>query len=229
MPDSQIEVYSTMKSFQPGCMHMINSPGTLNPSKRCDHSQGSRMLRVGARLSLLHPSTTLRPSPESAMPPKSAPKRLASSLDDVENMNPEQPVKKARKPSTKSKKKDVGNCSLTKKEIGDKVKYALRLEKYSISKMHFEMQMDMQFFRSFFMDSENLTKPLSPMPAEFDDATPIVVVEMNRTQAGELLGVSKVTGGNRMATTLLGRLCVIFRPKEGKTTVYISPEEHFGW
>ncbi|KXT00409.1 hypothetical protein AC578_3360 [Pseudocercospora eumusae] len=163
------------------------------------------------------------------MPPKSAPKRPASSLDDAENMNPEQPVKKPRKPPTKSKEKDVGSCSLTKKEIGDEVKNALRLEKYSISKMHFEMQMDMQFFRFFFVENDNLTQPLSFTPAEFDENTPVVVVEMNRSRAGELLGVSKVAGGNRMATTVLDRLCVIFRPKERTTTVYISPEDHFGW
>ncbi|EME80751.1 uncharacterized protein MYCFIDRAFT_176135 [Pseudocercospora fijiensis CIRAD86] len=193
--DSRRTVILNNKMHAQGRTHIHG--GTLNYIwgifKR---SQGTRTVRVESRPPLL--SSTKNATQVSAKGMYLG--RPASSLDDVENVKPEQPAKKSRKLSTKSKKKDVGSCSLTKKEIGDNVKSALRLEKYSISKMHFEpdkdltvmqMQMDMQFFRHFFVDNENLTQPLTFMPSEFNEDTAIVVVEMDRLQAGELLGVSK--------------------------------------
>ena len=62
-------------------------------------------------------------------------KRTSSVLDDdffaewVEEDR--KPAKKARKPSKPKKAgKDIGTCSLTKKDIGDYVKSASKLEKY---------------------------------------------------------------------------------------------------
>lgn len=84
------------------------------------------------------------------------------------------------------------------------------------------MQMDVPFFRSFFVDNDSLTSPLAVVPDIFDESTPAVVIEMGHKAAAELLGVSKVKGGNRMATTYLAAMCVIFRPKEGKCTIWLT-------
>jgi hypothetical protein len=45
---------------------------------------------------------------------------------------------------------------------------------------------------------------------------------MDNQAAGEILGVTKVKGGNRMETTNLEAMCVIFRPKEEKCTVWLT-------
>ena len=95
--------------------------------------------------------------------------------------------------------------------------------------MHFNMTMDLTFFRNFFVDNESLTKPLDVVPKEFDGTTPVVVIDMGNRAAGEILGVSKIKNGNRMATTDLDRLCVVYRPTEGKATVWISPKNGGDW
>jgi hypothetical protein len=78
------------------------------------------------------------------------------------------------------------------------------------------------FFRTFFVDNDKLRKPLSITPAKFDDTTPVVVVELRNHSAGELLGVSKVKGGNRMVTTEVAAMCVVFRPSRGTATFWVS-------
>ncbi|KAF2097017.1 hypothetical protein NA57DRAFT_77268 [Rhizodiscina lignyota] len=137
----------------------------------------------------------------------------------------DKPVKKARSATSKPKakaKKDLGTCSLTKKEIGDRVKEALTLQKYHIPRMRLDMKMDVAFFRSFFVNNDALSKPLQIAPSDFDDTSSVVVVEMGHNQAGELLGVSKVKGGNRMETTYLAAMCVVFRPSEGRCTMWLT-------
>jgi hypothetical protein len=90
--------------------------------------------------------------------------------------------------------------------------------------MHHTLQMDMDvpFFRSFFVDNNSLTVPLTVVPDIFDESTPAVVIEMGHKAAGELLGVSKVKGGNRMEATYLAAMCVVFRPKEGKCAIWLT-------
>ncbi|KAF2670265.1 hypothetical protein BT63DRAFT_424209 [Microthyrium microscopicum] len=148
-------------------------------------------------------------------------KRSSSSLD--ENEPPKPAVKKARAaPKSKKAAKDIGTCSYTKKDIGDRVKASLALEKYHIPRTHFKMDMDLKFFRNFFIDNDSLTKPLQPTPEDFDEITPVVMIEMGNKSAGEILGVSKVKGGNRMATTHLAAMCVVFRPKQGKCDIWTT-------
>ena len=53
--------------------------------------------------------------------------------------------------------------------------------------------------------------------------------DMGNRAAGEILGVSKIKNGNRMATTDLDRLCIVYRPTEGKATVGISPKNGGDW
>jgi hypothetical protein len=84
------------------------------------------------------------------------------------------------------------------------------------------MKMDLAFFRSFFVDNDNLTQPLTVMPETFDESTPAVIIEMGNRAAGELLGVTKVKGGNRMETIHLAAMCVVFRPKEGACAVWLT-------
>ena len=90
--------------------------------------------------------------------------------------------------------------------------------------MHHALQMDMDlpFFRSFFVDNNSLTSPLTVVPDIFDGSTPAVVIEMGHQAAGELLGVSKVKGGNRMETTYLAGMCVVFRPNKGKCAIWLT-------
>ncbi|KAG6811889.1 hypothetical protein H0H92_005415, partial [Tricholoma furcatifolium] len=69
-----------------------------------------------------------------------------------------QPTKKPRaKPSQASL--SVGLCSLNKKDFGDRIKDALRLEKYAIQRMRFDVTMDVVFFRSFFGGNATITPP----------------------------------------------------------------------
>lgn len=83
------------------------------------------------------------------------------------------------------------------------------------------MQMDTAFFRSFFAD-DKLSHPLRITPDTFDDTTPVIVVDLNHSEAGELLGVSKVKGGNRMETTFLQSMCFVFRPSMNRCTAWLT-------
>ena len=85
-----------------------------------------------------------------------------------------------------------------------------------------QCQMDLAFFRSFFVDNEGLSSPLKTTPATFDENSPVFVVEMGHKDAGELLGVSKVKGGNRMATAYLATMCVVFRLAEENSTMWLT-------
>ena len=80
----------------------------------------------------------------------------------------------------------------------------------------------MAFFRAFFVNNDGLSSPLRVTPATFDGTSPVVVVELNHREAGELLYVSKVKGGNRMVTTYLAGMCAVFRPEYGKCTVWLT-------
>lgn len=70
--------------------------------------------------------------------------------------------------------------------------------------------------------NENLTKPTLTVPEIFDEDTPVVVAELSNRQAGELLGVSKVKGGNRMATTHLASMCVLFYPTKKQASLWVT-------
>ena len=85
-----------------------------------------------------------------------------------------------------------------------------------------QMEMDTTFFRTFFVENEALTKPATPLPSEFDKTSPVVTLELFNRQAGEILGVSKVKGGNRYSTVELAAMCIVFRPTEGKATVWLT-------
>jgi hypothetical protein len=52
-------------------------------------------------------------------------------------------------------------------------------------------------------------------------STPSDVVELSNPQTGALLGVSKVKGGNRMATAHLGRMTVVIYPMKRKARVWV--------
>lgn len=85
------------------------------------------------------------------------------------------------------------------------------------------MDMDTDFFRTFFVENLCISPP-RPAPAEFNEFSPVVVTEYDNAQAGELLGKDKVHGRHKFAPLILAKLCIIFRPSEGKATAYISPE-----
>jgi hypothetical protein len=85
-----------------------------------------------------------------------------------------------------------------------------------------QMDMDVPFFRSFFVDNSSLSSPLAVVPDTFDENTPAVVIEMGHNAAAELLGVTKVKGGNRMETIVLAAMCVVFRPKQGKCAIWLT-------
>jgi hypothetical protein len=82
--------------------------------------------------------------------------------------------------------------------------------------------MDLPFFRSFFASNTGLSTPLSITPATFDKDTPVVVAELNGKQAGEVFGISKVKGGNRMEATHLRSMCVVFYPAKGTATAWTT-------
>ena len=73
-----------------------------------------------------------------------------------------------------------------------------------------------------FVDNPDLSSQVLVEPQDFDEDSPIVVVELNHTQAGEILGVSKVKGGNRMATTVLAAMSVVFRPSTQACTLWTT-------
>ncbi|KAJ5743324.1 hypothetical protein N7533_010426 [Penicillium manginii] len=111
---------------------------------------------------------------------------------------------------------------MDKKQIGDCVKAALALNKYALNRTVVNLHMDMAFFRTFFVDNDKLSRPLPITPTEFDDTSPVVVVDFSHHQAAELLGVSKVKGGNRLSTTHLAAMCVVFYPGRGLANIWLS-------
>lgn len=82
--------------------------------------------------------------------------------------------------------------------------------------------MDMKSFRTFFLENNKLRRQPRPIPAEFDDTSPVVVVGFNNDQAGEVLVVSKVRGGNRFTTVDLQAMCVVFYPNRGKAKIWLT-------
>lgn len=82
--------------------------------------------------------------------------------------------------------------------------------------------MDVAFFSTLFVDNNKLSKPLPINPAEFDDTSPVVVVDFSHDQAAELLGVSKVKRGNRLSMTHLAAMCVVFYPGRDLANIWLS-------
>ncbi|KAJ7890273.1 hypothetical protein B0H13DRAFT_1626407, partial [Mycena leptocephala] len=110
----------------------------------------------------------------------------------------------------------IGVCSLNKKDFGDRIKEALRLEKYDVQRMRINLTMDVAFFRSFFGGHASI------IPADFSQDSPVVVAELNNSQAGEVFGVSKIKNGNRMTTIHLQSMMVVFYPSKGKASVWLT-------
>ncbi|KAF7344357.1 Reverse transcriptase, RNaseH [Mycena sanguinolenta] len=126
------------------------------------------------------------------------------------------PKAAATKKSKPKAPASVGTCSLNKKDFGDRIKAALRLEKYEAQRMRINVTMDVAFFRSFFGGHASIT------PADFSQDSPVVVAELNNSQAGEVFGVSKVKNGNRMTTLHLQSMMVVFYPSKGKASVWLT-------
>ena len=82
-----------------------------------------------------------------------------------------------------------------------------------------QMQMDTAFFRAFFASSPSTS---GFRPAAFNEETPVVVAEFDHEAAGQLLGVSKVKGGNRYETTHLLCLGVVFYPPEKLCRLWVT-------
>ncbi|KAJ6562557.1 hypothetical protein B0H19DRAFT_1144952 [Mycena capillaripes] len=118
---------------------------------------------------------------------------------------------------SKSKPPTVaGVCSLSKKNFGDRIKEFLRLEKYDVQRMRLNVTMDVAFFRSFFGGHASIT------PLDFSLDSPVVVAELNTSQAGEVFGVSKIKNGNRMTTIHLQSMMVVFYPSKGKASAWLT-------
>ncbi|KAJ7717007.1 hypothetical protein B0H16DRAFT_1338409, partial [Mycena metata] len=122
----------------------------------------------------------------------------------------------AKKSKPKAAATAVGTCSLSKKDFGDRIKSALRLEKYEVQRMRFNVTMDLTFFRSFFGGHASIE------PSDFTQESPVVVAELNNSQAGEVFGVSKIKNGNRMTTVHLQSMMVVFYPAKGKASVWLT-------
>lgn len=50
----------------------------------------------------------------------------------------------------------------------------------------------------------------------------MVVVDITNGQAGEIFGVTKIKSGNRMETTELRSMYLVFYPATGKATVWTT-------
>ncbi|KAJ7706714.1 hypothetical protein B0H17DRAFT_1001143 [Mycena rosella] len=142
-------------------------------------------------------------------------KRKRANADANAEYQPESsaPAKKSR---PKAAAAAAGTCSLNKKEFGDRIKEALRLEKYDVQRMRFNVTMDSAFFRSFFGGHASITPP------DFSQDSPVVVAELNNSQAGEVFGVSKIKNGNRMTTIHLQSMIIVFYPSKGKASVWLT-------
>lgn len=96
--------------------------------------------------------------------------------------------------------------------------------------------MDVAFFRSFFSGHASITPQGTCysharriyasqnvcMGADFSQDSPVVVAELNNSQAGEVFGVSKIKNGNRMTTIHLQSMMVVFYPSKGKASVWLT-------
>ncbi|TRM67435.1 hypothetical protein BD626DRAFT_625884 [Schizophyllum amplum] len=111
----------------------------------------------------------------------------------------------------------VGFCSLNKKDFGDTIKECFRLEKYDVQRMTFTVQMDVHFFRNFFVAPGTMI-----VPPAYDETTPVVVATLGNRAAGETFGVSKIKNGNRMKTVNLSLMTVVFYPPTQQAQVWVS-------
>ncbi|KAJ7154367.1 hypothetical protein C8R43DRAFT_885135, partial [Mycena crocata] len=122
----------------------------------------------------------------------------------------------AKKSKPKAAATAIGVCSLNKKDFGDRIKAALRLEKYDVQRMRINLTMDVTFFRTFFGGHASITPP------DFSQESPVIVAELNNAQAGEVFGVSKIKNGNRMTTIHLQSMMVVFYPATGKASAWLT-------
>jgi len=143
-------------------------------------------------------------------------------VDEGEDYQPEPqaaapgPAKKPRAKKPAVVPTSAGTCSLNKKDFGDRIKDALRLEKYEIQKMRFDVTMDVVFFRSFFGGNAKIA------PQEYDQSTAVVVAELSNAQAGTVFGVSKIKNGNRYSQYHLSSMIVVFYPATGKASCWLT-------
>jgi len=140
-------------------------------------------------------------------------------LDTLDALAEPAPAPKKARTSATKKATAVGFCSLSKKDFGDKIKAALVLEKYNQQVTLITLDMDVAFFRSFF--GAGITG-IKITPEIYDENTPIVVAELTYHAAGEVFGVSKVKGGNRMATIHLAQMCVTLWPQEKRAKAWLT-------
>ncbi|KAF7316465.1 hypothetical protein MIND_00165600 [Mycena indigotica] len=78
--------------------------------------------------------------------------------------------------------------------------------------------MDVAFFRSFFGGHARIT----PAGDNYSKDSPVIVAELNNSQAGDVFGVSKVKNGNRMVTLHLQSMVVVFYPATGKANAWLT-------
>jgi hypothetical protein len=134
--------------------------------------------------------------------------------------SPAPTTKKPRKAPTP--KGVVGTCSLNKKELGDRIKECFALEKYSLNRTVIRMDMDLAYFKSFFGNNPAIAERITPPLATISSTTPVAVLDLGNAQAGELLGVSKIKGGNRIATVDMYAMQILFYPTTSKAVVWVS-------
>ncbi|KAL1725146.1 hypothetical protein EV714DRAFT_277788 [Schizophyllum commune] len=138
---------------------------------------------------------------------------------DASNATAAPPAKqpKTKKTATRKSAATAGFCSLSKKDFGDKIKSCLTLEKYAIQRMTFPVQMDVDFFRNFFV-----APGTKIVPEVYDENTPVVVATLSNHAAGQTFGVSKIKNGNRYTTYDLSLMTVVFYPPTKKAQVWVS-------
>ena len=96
---------------------------------------------------------------------------------------------------------------------------AIKVNYSSVLTNIIKLDMNAAFFQSFFVNNAAVSSPIKLLPIAYDHDRPGVVAELDHKQTGEMLGVSKVKGGNRVKTVYLAAMCAVFRPPAQKCTV----------
>ena len=101
-------------------------------------------------------------------------------------------------------------AALVKKDIGDKVKASLAVEKYKTNLAgSVEWKTDLDTLKTMWLP---YASAVTPPAEELSADTPVVVLEMCGIALGAVLGRTKIKNGNRMVTTEVAVANLVYYP-----------------
>ena len=115
-----------------------------------------------------------------------------------------------------------GRCSCqTKKQLTDRVKSAMTLNKWTIEATCIRVKMDCTAFKWMFGEHGTI------IPNNYDENTPVVVCRLNsQAQCGDVFGKSKIKGGSRYGEYHITSMDIVFTPPTHEVKMWFAVS---GW